>query len=156
MTNEFTVLPKRFTPAINSAYVTSRSSVLTATLWPRPSARCRSINSSAILNGLGKPSCGIPTSSSSLRNSNCVVTPSSLLCQLARIFHLVIAHELYVVEFAIHFLNAANVDILDDVTRVRVDRDRSARTFPGHAFHRVDERVAVGRALCLFTGFGGT
>src|SRR6185295_18314151 len=41
--------------------------------------------------------------------------------------------ELDVVEFAADLLDLADVDVLDDVARLGIDRDRPARAFPCHA-----------------------
>src|SRR5262249_30779248 len=58
--------------------------------------------------------------------------------------------ELDVVQLAIAALDPSDIDVLDDVARLRVDRHRAARTLPCHAFHRGEQRVAVGIAAGLF------
>jgi hypothetical protein len=50
--------------------------------------------------------------------------------------------ELDIVELAVDALDLAHIDVLHDVPRLRIDRDRSARAFPGHALHGLDESVA--------------
>src|SRR3954470_13583297 len=60
--------------------------------------------------------------------------------------------ELDIVELAADLLDLADVDVLDDVAGLRVDRDRSARARPGHALHGRDERVAGGVAVRLLQG----
>jgi len=49
----------------------------------------------------------------------------------------------------------ADIDVADDVARIRVDRDRAARTFPRHPLHGRDQSVAVGIAAGLLEGFVG-
>src|SRR5690606_7253810 len=50
---------------------------------------------------------------------------------------------------AVDALDLAHVDALFDVSRGRIDLDRSARAFQLDALHGGDERVAVGLALGL-------
>src|SRR5262245_40320756 len=58
-----------------------------------------------------------------------------LLLGLHRILHGVEGGELDIVELAVDLLDLADVDVLHDVARVRIDRDRAARAFPLHALH---------------------
>src|SRR5215831_2302401 len=51
--------------------------------------------------------------------------------------------ELDILQLAIDLLDLAHVNVLHDVTRVRVDRDRPTRAFPLHALHRRYESVTV-------------
>ena len=57
--------------------------------------------------------------------------------------------EFDVVELAVLLLDLADVDVLNDVARLRIDRDRAARALPGHALHGGDQRIAVGLAAGL-------
>src|SRR5258708_38576585 len=59
-------------------------------------------------------------------------TRDVLLLRLQRVLHGIEGRELHGVELAIHLLDLADVDVLDDVARLRVDRDRSARALPLH------------------------
>jgi hypothetical protein len=52
-------------------------------------------------------------------------------------------------QMAVDLLDLANIDRLDDVTGLRIDRNRPARTFPVQAPGGVDERLAVGLAAGL-------
>src|SRR5580704_129382 len=71
------------------------------------------------------------------------------LLGLAGILHRRKRREFDIVEFAVDLLDLADVDVLHDVARLRIDRDRAARAFPLHALHRFDQGIAVG----LATGF---
>src|ERR1044072_3656740 len=64
--------------------------------------------------------------------------------RLDRILDVLDLVELDIDDLAVDLLNAADVDGLDDVARLRIDRDRPARAFPGHALDRSDEGFAVG------------
>src|SRR5262249_10390772 len=57
--------------------------------------------------------------------------------------------ELDIDDLAVDLLDAPDIDRLDDVARLGIDRDRTARAFPRHAFHRGDQRFAVGLAAGL-------
>src|SRR5262249_45069805 len=57
--------------------------------------------------------------------------------------------KLDVVKLALDLLDLADVDVLDDLARVRINGDRPARAVPFYALHRIDQRVAVGLALGL-------
>src|SRR5262249_14542918 len=59
-----------------------------------------------------------------------------LLLHFQRVFDGIEGRELDIVKLALHLLDLADVDVLDDVARLRIDRDRSARAFPFHALHR--------------------
>src|ERR671939_702056 len=74
--------------------------------------------------------------------------PTSLL-RLAGVLHRLKGLELDIVELAIDLLHLADVDVLHDVARFRIDRDRAARAFPLHALHGLDQLVAVGVAAGL-------
>src|SRR4030081_2472435 len=88
-------------------------------------------------------------------------TRRPLLLHLQRILDRIEGRELDVVELALHLLDLADVDVLDDVAGLRIDRDRAARAapwsdrdraaraFPFHALHRIDQGFAVGLALGL-------
>ena len=52
-------------------------------------------------------------------------------------------------QFAADLLDPAEIDGLDDVARLRVDRDRAARAFPCQPLGGRDQRVAVGLAAGL-------
>src|ERR1039458_6193108 len=58
--------------------------------------------------------------------------------------------EFDVVEFAVDLFDLADVDVLNDVAGLRIDRDRAARAFPLHPLHGFDKRIAVGLAAGLF------
>src|SRR6202000_872569 len=77
------------------------------------------------------------------------MTPSASLLGLAGILHRVEFLELDVVELAIDLLDLSDVDILHDVARLRIDRDRATRAFPRHSLHGRDQAVAVGLAAGL-------
>src|SRR5437764_15426057 len=70
-----------------------------------------------------------------------------LLRGLGRILDGLESSELDVVELVADLLDLADVDVLHDVARLRIDRDRAARAFPRHALHGADERIALGRAV---------
>src|SRR5262249_35437460 len=53
-----------------------------------------------------------------------------LLLHFQWVFDGVEGRELDIVKLALHLLDLADVDVLDDVARLRIDRDRSARAFP--------------------------
>src|SRR5262249_31071948 len=57
--------------------------------------------------------------------------------------------ELDVDELAAHPLYPTNVDGLDHVTGLRIDRHRAARAFPTHPLRRRDQRFGIGRAAGL-------
>src|SRR5712691_4601020 len=50
-------------------------------------------------------------------------------------------------------LDAADVDRLDDVARLRIDRDRAAGAFPFHALSGGDKLLGVGLAAVFLQGF---
>src|SRR5512139_814409 len=58
-----------------------------------------------------------------------------LLRGLHRVLDVRDGGELDVVELAAHLIDLADVDVLHDVARVRVDRDRAARALPRHTLH---------------------
>src|ERR1051325_11113333 len=72
-----------------------------------------------------------------------------LLRRFDRILHVLVCRELDVVELAVLLLDLADIDVLDDVAGVRIDRDRTARALPLQALHGGDQLVAVGVAVGL-------
>ncbi len=77
---------------------------------------------------------------------------SSLFCGFHRVLNSLKGNELDIVELAVDLLDLADLNILDDVPRLRIDRYRPARTLPFHAFHGAHERVAAGIAIGLLEG----
>ena len=57
--------------------------------------------------------------------------------------------ELDVVQLAVHLFDPADIFVLDDVPRLRIDRDLPARAFPAHTFDRRHEGIAIGVAAGL-------
>lgn len=55
---------------------------------------------------------------------------------LGRIFDSLEGRDLRVVELAANLLDLADINVLDDVTGLRINRYGTARTFPFHALHR--------------------
>ena len=51
---------------------------------------------------------------------------------------------------AIQLFDFADIDVLHNVTSARVNRDRSARTFPFHALHGCNYRISASLAAGLF------
>src|SRR5207248_8829077 len=72
-----------------------------------------------------------------------------IVCSHSGILEVLDLVELDVVRLAVDQLALADVDVLHDVARRGVDRHRPARTRPRHAFHRLDQLLAVGRASRL-------
>ena len=72
-----------------------------------------------------------------------------LAAGLHRVLDGLVGGELHAVELPVHLLDFADVDVLHDVARFRIDGDRAARAFPGHALHRREQDVAVGIAVRL-------
>src|SRR5664279_1379855 len=69
---------------------------------------------------------------------------------LGRILHCLLHVELDVVELVAHrghALDLPDVDVLNDVARLRVDEDRAARALEDLALHRREQRVATTCAL---------
>src|SRR5215475_10709461 len=81
------------------------------------------------------------------------MTASRSLLGLAGILDGVEGLELDVVELAVDLLHLADVDVLDDVAGIRIDRDRTARALPLHPLHGRDQLVAVGIATRLLQRF---
>src|SRR5712671_6426397 len=77
---------------------------------------------------------------------------SSLFRGFHRVLNSLKGSELDIVELAVDLLDLADINILDDVPRLRIDRYRPARALPFHAFHSAHERVAVGSAIGLLEG----
>src|SRR6266436_5524926 len=80
----------------------------------------------------------------SAQNRTGMTPTSASLLGLARILDGLEGLELDIIELAVDLLDLADVDVLHDVAGVRIDRDRAARAFPIHPFHRGDQLVAVG------------
>src|SRR5262245_17357794 len=72
-----------------------------------------------------------------------------LLRRLDWILHVLEGGELDIVEFAVLALDLADVDVLHDVSLLRIDRDRSARAFPFQPLHGLDQYVTIGLAVGL-------
>src|SRR6202158_973421 len=72
-----------------------------------------------------------------------------LLGGFDRVLDRVEGRELDVVELTVLLLALADIDVLDDVARLRIDRDRTARALPLLALHGGDQLVAVGVAVGL-------
>src|ERR1051325_6437179 len=68
---------------------------------------------------------------------------------LERILHGRVLVELDVIELSVTALDPADVDVLDDVARAGIDRNRPARALPRHALHGGEQRVAIGVAAGL-------
>src|SRR5260221_7424021 len=62
---------------------------------------------------------------------------------LDRVLHILDFVDLDVYELPADFLDAADIDRLDDVAGFGIDRDRAARALPFHALCRANERFAV-------------
>src|SRR5215212_6677312 len=71
------------------------------------------------------------------------VRGNGLLRGLARILDGLEGRELLIIELAVDLLDLADVDVLHDIARVGVDRDRSARALPLHALDGGHQLVAV-------------
>src|SRR5262245_41531062 len=76
-----------------------------------------------------------------------------LLLDFGRVLDGVEGRELDVIQLAALPLDLANVDVLHDVARLRIDRDRPARTFPAQTLHGRDQAVAIRLAAGLLQGF---
>src|SRR5216684_1858968 len=74
---------------------------------------------------------------------------STLFRGFHRVLNSLKGSELDIVELAVDPLDLADINVLDDVPRLRIDRYRSARALPFHTFHGADEGVAVGCAIGL-------
>src|SRR6266540_2528645 len=61
--------------------------------------------------------------------------------------------DLDVDEAPADFLDATDVDRLDDVASLRIDSDRAARAFPFHALGGRDERLGLGLAAGILQSF---
>src|SRR6516225_5067734 len=59
------------------------------------------------------------------------------------ILHVLEFGNFHVADLAIHLLHPADINGVDDVPRLRIDRDRAARAFPAHALYGADQAVAV-------------
>src|SRR6516225_9788575 len=78
------------------------------------------------------------------------LTRSASLLGLAGVLDGLKGCELDIVELAVDLLDPADIDILNDVARRRVDRDRAARALPFHCLHGVDQLVAIRAAAGVF------
>src|SRR5574341_934951 len=113
----------------------------------------------SVLKSMGRTCDALLTPSAALREpSECVARrPNQRLLAfrvVAWIGDLAHVFEDDVVECALHFLHVADVDVLDDVVRVRVHLERAARPVEGHAADRLDQLVLVaGVALRGVDGF---
>src|SRR6185312_2446376 len=67
--------------------------------------------------------------------------------RLARILDRLERVEFHVLQHAVHAFDLADVDVLGDVARLRIDFHRTTRAHPFHAFHRGHERITLGIAL---------
>src|SRR5215469_4625133 len=85
-----------------------------------------------------RPSDRAQTTTSLIRG--CVVhqakSPLLDLRQFRRILDGLELLELDIVEFTADILDSPDVDVLDDVARVRIDRDHSSRALPSGTLHR--------------------
>src|SRR3974377_1350529 len=72
-----------------------------------------------------------------------------LLLRLYRVLDVREGGELDVVQLAADLLDLADVFVVDDVARLRIDRNRSTRALPFGSFHCRNQRVAVGLAAGL-------
>src|SRR5215510_12366883 len=77
---------------------------------------------------------------------------SLLRTLLYRVFHVLELGNLHIADLAANLLDAADVDRVDDVARIGIDRDLDPWVFPVLAFDRADGIVAVGRAAGLLQG----
>src|SRR5262245_32564919 len=68
-----------------------------------------------------------------------LAAPLFLQPRFDRILDVLDRVDLDVEQLAAGALHAPDVDVLDDVARLRIDRDRSARAFPLHSFGRRDQ-----------------
>src|SRR5262245_5970944 len=59
------------------------------------------------------------------------------------VFHGFEGGKLYTIELATHLFDFADVDIVDHVTSLAINRHRAARTFPSHALHCGHQGFAV-------------
>src|SRR5580698_1904667 len=68
-------------------------------------------------------------------------------CLLQWVFHRFEGREFDGPRLAVFFfLYLADVDVLDDVAGLWIDRDRAARAFPAHALHRGENGIRIGLA----------
>ena len=58
--------------------------------------------------------------------------------------------QLHIVELTVDLHDLADVDILNDVSRFRIDGDGTARALSCHFLHRCDECIAIGISAGLF------
>src|SRR6516164_11549293 len=68
---------------------------------------------------------------------------------LERILDVVDLVELDVDDLSADLLHAPDIDGLNDVAGLRIDRHRTARALPGHSLDGIDETFAVGLAAGL-------
>src|SRR5882762_587343 len=87
-------------------------------------------------------------------NGLCIAWTALLLHPLLdRVLDVLDLVDLDVDEAPADCLDAADINGLDDVAGLRIDRNRAARAFPLHALGGPDERFAVGLAAGLLQGF---
>src|SRR5262245_16483584 len=72
---------------------------------------------------------------------------SRLFLHFQRIFDGVERRKLHIVKLAVDLLDLADIDVLDDLSRLRINGNRPTRTLPFHSLHRGDQVLAVGLAL---------
>src|SRR4029079_15972823 len=117
--------------------------------WPGPArrgGRCqRSCNRAALRQRTGRRENAGPH-----RHGRALTAPSAgarrRLLRLARILDGLADVELDVPELAVLPLDLADVDVLDDVARLRVDQDLATRALEELSLHRREQRVAAARA----------
>src|SRR6202023_2794630 len=76
--------------------------------------------------------------------------PHLLHARFHRVLHVLDLLDLDVAHLPSHVLDAADVDRLDHVARLRIDRDRAARALPGHALGGGDQALAIALAGGFF------
>src|ERR1700744_1214479 len=97
--------------------------------------------------------CGEPPLVRAARAMSPTAARYPLFLDLGRILHVRNGRELDIVELAVLLLDLADIDVLDDVAGVRIDRDRAARALPLHPLHGCEQLVAVGIATRLLQRF---
>src|SRR5580704_12546978 len=126
------------------------------TMAKAPCARLmKFINPSVTESPLASTNSNMPYAMPSNRIVSMSTRPSpgrlrSVLRSLVGVLHVGNGVELDVVERAVLFLDLADIDVLHDLPRFRIDGDRSTRAHPAHALHCRQQRVSAGVALGLF------
>src|SRR4051812_10349906 len=85
----------------------------------------------------------------SLCPSGALPKRKDLLLLLRRVLVVRDGCELDIVELAAYALDLADIDVLDHLARLRIERHWSARARKAQALHRIDQRGAVSRAVRL-------